>query len=153
MSNKILIGACFVRQVLRGAYAILPPGQRVLRKIERVIREGMEGVGGQEFRLPSLHPREIWERSGRWSVMGAEMFQFQDRRGADVGLVMTHEEIFAHPAGELRSYKQLAQIWYQFQTKFRDYARPESSLSRVPQVTLKDSSLHAWVWAGCYTAL
>ena len=99
----------------------------------------MNGIGAQEFRLPSLHPREIWERSGRWSKMGSEMFQFEDRRGAEVGLGMTHEEVFAHLASELRSYKELPQIWYQFQSKFRDEPRPKSGLLRVREFTMKDS--------------
>ncbi|MCS5637971.1 MAG: proline--tRNA ligase [Myxococcota bacterium] len=139
VSHKLLVRAGFMRQLMAGVYSLLPLGQRVLHKIEGIIREEMNRTGAQEFRLPSLHPREIWERSGRWSKMGSEMFQFEDRRGAEVGLGMTHEEIFAHLASELRSYKQLPQAWYQFQTKFRDEPRPKSGLLRVREFTMKDS--------------
>jgi len=139
VSHKLLIRAGFMRQLMAGVYSMLPLGYRVLQKIEGIVREEMNRIGNQEFRLPSLHPREIWERSGRWSKMGSEMFQFKDRRGAEVGLGMTHEEIFAHLARELRSYKELPQAWYQFQTKFRDEPRPKSGLLRVREFTMKDS--------------
>ena len=139
VSHKLLVRAGFMRQLMAGVYSLLPLGQRVLHKIEGIIREEMNRTDAQEFRLPSLHPREIWERSGRWSKMGSEMFQFEDRRGSEVGLGMTHEEIFAHLASELRSYKQLPQAWYQFQTKFRDEPRPKSGLLRVREFTMKDS--------------
>ena len=139
VSHKLLVRAGFVRQLMAGVYSLLPLGQRVLHKIEGIVREEMNRAGAQEFSLPSLHPREIWERSGRWSKMGSEMFQFEDRRGAEVGLGMTHEEIFAHLASELRSYKELPQAWYQFQTKYRDEPRPKSGLLRVREFTMKDS--------------
>lgn len=138
-SHKLLVRAGFARQLMSGVYSLLPLGVRSMRKIERIVREEMERIGAQEFRLPSLHPRELWERSGRWARMAGEMFQFEDRRGAEVGLGMTHEEVFAHLAAELRSYKQLPQIWYQFQTKFRDEPRPKSGLLRVREFTMKDS--------------
>jgi prolyl-tRNA synthetase len=100
----------------------------------------MNGIGGQEFYLPALNPREIWEESGRWSVMGDNMFRLKDRKGADLCLAMTHEEIFTVLArAELRSYRQLPQTWYQIQTKFRDEPRPKSGLLRVRQFTMKDS--------------
>jgi prolyl-tRNA synthetase len=139
VSHKLLVRAGFMRQLMAGVYSMLPLGYRVLQKIEGIVREEMNRIECQEFRLPSLHPREIWERSGRWSKMGSEMFQFKDRRGAEVGLGMTHEEIFAHLARELRSYKELPQAWYQFQTKFRDEPRPKSGLLRVREFTMKDS--------------
>jgi prolyl-tRNA synthetase len=139
VSHKLLIRAGFIRQLMAGVYSLLPLGDRVLRKIEGIVREEMERVGALEFSLPCLHPRDVWERSGRWSTMGSEMFQFEDRRGSEVGLGMTHEEIFAHLASELRSYKQLPQVWYQFQRKFRDEARPKSGLLRVREFTMKDS--------------
>jgi prolyl-tRNA synthetase len=99
----------------------------------------MDAIGGQEFKLPALHPAELWKRSGRWEAMGEEMFRLVDRKGADVALGMTHEEVFATLAGELRSYKELPQIWYQIQTKFRDEPRPKSGLLRVREFTMKDS--------------
>jgi prolyl-tRNA synthetase len=139
VSHKLLLRAGFARQLMSGVYSLLPLGMRSLAKIEAIVREEMNKIGGQEYRLPCLHPREVWERSGRWGVMGAEMFKFEDRRGSEVGLGMTHEEIFAHIGAELRSYKQLPQIWYQFQTKFRDEARPKSGLLRVREFTMKDS--------------
>jgi len=139
VSHKLLVRAGFMRQLMAGVYSLLPLGHRVLRKIEGIVREEMNRTDAQEFRLPCLHPREIWDRSGRWSKLGSEMFQFEDRRGSEVGLGMTHEEIFAHLASELRSYKELPQAWYQFQTKFRDEPRPKSGLLRVREFTMKDS--------------
>src|SRR5471032_2470835 len=100
----------------------------------------MERIGALEFYLPALNPREVWEESGRWSVMGENMFRLKDRKGADLCLAMTHEEIFTVLArAELRSYRQLPQTWYQIQTKFRDELRPKSGLLRVRQFTMKDS--------------
>ena len=139
VSHKLLLRAGFARQLMAGVYSLLPLGLRSFQKVEKIIREEMNGLGAQEFSLPSLHPKDLWERSGRWSKMAGEMFQFEDRRGSDVGLGMTHEEVFAHLAGELRSYKQLPQVWYQFQTKFRDEPRPKSGLLRVREFTMKDS--------------
>jgi len=138
-SHKLLVRAGFVRQLMAGHYSLTPLGFRSLRKVEGIIREEMDRIGAQEFRLPCMHPREIWERSGRWDSVGEEMFRLKDRKQADMVLGMTHEEIFAHHAAELRSYKSLPQIWYQFQTKFRDEARPKSGLLRVREFTMKDS--------------
>ncbi len=138
-SHKLLLRAGFARQLMAGVYSLLPLGQRVRLKIIGIIRQEMNEIGGQEFELPVMHPREIWQKSGRWDSVGPEMFRLQDRRGADIALGMTHEEIFAHVASELRSYKQLPQIFYQFQSKFRDEARPKSGLLRVREFTMKDS--------------
>ncbi|MEE3329612.1 MAG: proline--tRNA ligase [Myxococcota bacterium] len=138
-SHKLLVRGGFMRQLMAGSYSLLPLGQRVARKVENIIREEMNAIGGQEFELPCMHPREVWEKSGRWETMGEEMFRLSDRKGADAALGMTHEEIFALLGSELRSYKQLPQIWYQFQTKFRDEARPKSGLLRVREFTMKDS--------------
>lgn len=139
VSHKLLIRAGFARQLMAGVYSLLPLGLRSLKKIEAIVRDEMNKIGAQEFRLPCLHPREIWERTGRWSKMGSEMFQFEDRRGSEVGLGMTHEEIFTHLASELRSYKQIPQIWYHFQNKYRDEPRPKSGLLRVREFIMKDS--------------
>ena len=139
VSHKLLVRAGFMRQLMAGHYSLTPLGFRVLRKIEAIVREEMEKIGAQEFRLPCMHPREIWEKSGRWDSVGEEMFRLRDRKGADLALGMTHEEIFAYHAAELRSYKSLPQIWYQFQSKFRDEARPKSGLLRVREFTMKDS--------------
>jgi prolyl-tRNA synthetase len=105
----------------------------------RIVREEMDKIG-QEFYLPALNPREIWEASGRWTVMGDNMFRLKDRKGADLCLGMTHEEVMTDIARkELRSYKQLPQIWYQIQTKFRDEPRPKAGLLRVRQFIMKDA--------------
>jgi prolyl-tRNA synthetase len=138
-SHRLLVRAGYVRQLMAGAYSLLPLGQRVCQKITRIVRLEMDAIGGQEFKLPALHPAELWKRSGRWEVMGEEMFRLRDRKGADVALGMTHEEVFATLAGELRSYKELPQIWYQIQTKFRDEPRPKSGVLRVREFTMKDS--------------
>ena len=139
-SHQLLVRAGFVRQLSAGLYSILPLAQRSILKITEIVREEMNRIGGQEFYLPALSPREIWEESGRWSVMGDNMFRLKDRKGADLCLAMTHEEIFTVIArAELRSYRQLPQSWYQIQTKFRDEPRPKSGLLRVRQFTMKDS--------------
>src|SRR5712692_79372 len=139
-SHQLLVRAGFIRQLAAGIYSILPLAQRSLLKITGIIREEMDAIGGQEFYLPALNPREIWEESGRWTVMGENMFRLKDRKGADLCLAMTHEEVFTVLArAELRSYRQLPQSWYQIQTKFRDEPRPKSGLLRVRQFTMKDS--------------
>jgi prolyl-tRNA synthetase len=138
-SHKFLIRAGYVRQLAAGIYSYLFMAQRTILKITAIVREEMDTIG-QELYLPALNPREIWEASGRWSVMGDNMFRLKDRKGADLCLGMTHEEIMTDIARkELRSYKQLPQIWYQIQTKFRDEPRPKSGLLRVRQFTMKDS--------------
>jgi len=140
VSHKLLLRAGFVRQLAAGIYSYLPLAERVRLKIEQILREEMDAIGGQEFFLPALNPREIWEESGRWTVMGDNMFRLKDRKGADLCLGMTHEEIFTAIARhELRSYKQLPQVWYQIQTKFRDEPRPKSGLLRVRQFIMKDA--------------
>jgi len=138
-SHRLLVRAGFIRQLMAGSYSLLPLGARVVRKITGVVCAQMEAIGAQEFELPCLHPAEIWQRSGRWDVLGDELFRLRDRREAWVCLAMTHEEVFTHLADELRSYRQLPQIWYQFQTKFRDEPRPKSGLLRVREFTMKDS--------------
>ncbi len=138
-SHKLLLRAGYVRQLGAGIYSYLPLGQRSLNKIVRIVREEMDRIA-QEFHLPALNPREIWEESGRWTGMGDNMFRLKDRKGAELALAMTHEEIMTSIArNELRSYKQLPQIWYQIQTKFRDEPRPKSGLLRVRQFLMKDS--------------
>ncbi len=139
-SHKLLVRAGFIRQLGAGIYDYLPLAKRSLTRIEAIVREEMNAIGGQEFFLPALHPAEIWKESGRWEVMGDNMFRLKDRKGGDYGLGMTHEEIFTAIArDELRSYRQLPQVWYQIQTKFRDEPRPKSGLLRVRQFTMKDA--------------
>jgi prolyl-tRNA synthetase len=138
-SHKLLLRGGYIRQLGAGIYSYLPLGQRSINKIVAIVREEMDTIG-QEFLLPAIHPREIWEASGRWAAMGDNMFRLKDRKGADLCLGMTHEEVMTDIArNELRSYKQLPQIWYQIQTKFRDEPRPKSGLLRVRQFLMKDA--------------
>jgi prolyl-tRNA synthetase len=140
VSHQLLVRGGFIRQLAAGIYSYLPLALRSLAKIETIVREEMDRIGGQEFRLPALHPAEIWRQSGRWDVMGEEMFRLTDRRGSEYGLGMTHEEIFTVLArDELRSYRDLPQVWYQIQTKFRDEPRPKSGLLRVREFPMKDA--------------
>ena len=138
-SHKLLIRGGFIRQLHAGHYSMLPLGWRVFRKVEQIIREEMDAIGGQEFQLPTMHPASLWQKSGRWEVMGDEMFRVTDRKGAENALGMTEEEVFAHLATEITSYKALPQIWYQMHTKFRDEPRPKSGLLRVREFTMKDA--------------
>jgi prolyl-tRNA synthetase len=139
VSHRLLVRAGYIRQLMAGHYSLLPLAVRVRANIINIIREEMERIGAQEFILPTMHPAEIWQKSGRWEVMGEEMFRLRDRRGVDLALGMTHEEIVTTLASELSSYRDLPQIWYQFQTKFRDEPRPKSGLIRVREFTMKDS--------------
>src|SRR5215475_3941706 len=140
VSHKLLVRAGFIRQLGAGIYDYLPLAKRTRTKVEAIIRDEMARIGAQEFYLPALHPAEIWKESGRWDVMGDNMFRLRDRKHADYCLGMTHEEIFTAIArDELRSYRQLPQTWYQIQTKFRDEPRPKSGLLRVRQFTMKDA--------------
>ena len=138
-SHKFLVRAGYIRQLGAGIYNYLFLGQRSLNKIIAIVREEMDKIG-QEFLLPGILPKEPWAESGRWTGMGDNMFRLKDRKGAELCLGMTHEEIMTTIArSELRSYKQLPQIWYQIQTKFRDEPRPKSGLLRVRQFIMKDS--------------
>ncbi|MFN7937572.1 MAG: proline--tRNA ligase [Bryobacteraceae bacterium] len=139
-SHQLLLRAGYVRQLSAGLYNYLYLAQRSILKITAIVREEMDAIGAQEMYLPGLNPAEVWQESGRWDVMGANMFRLKDRWQRDYCLGMTHEEIMTYVArGELRSYKQLPQIWYQIQTKFRDEPRPKSGLLRVRQFIMKDS--------------
>ena len=138
-SHKLLLRAGYIRQLGAGIYSYLFLGNRSVNKIVAIVREEMDRIG-QELLLPALNPKEVWEASGRWSGMGDNMFRLKDRKGAELCLAMTHEEIMTDIARkELRSYKQLPQIWYQIQTKFRDEPRPKSGLLRVRQFIMKDA--------------
>ncbi len=138
-SHKLLLRAGYIRQLGAGLYSYLFLGNRAINKIVAIVREEMDTIA-QEMHLPALNPREAWEESGRWAGMGENMFRLKDRRGAELCLAMTHEEIVTSIArSELRSYKQLPQIWYQIQTKFRDEPRPKSGLLRVRQFLMKDA--------------
>jgi prolyl-tRNA synthetase len=140
ISHKLLLRAGVVRQLSAGIYSYLPLGQRIALKIMAILREEMDAIGGQEFYLPALHPAEIWQESGRWDAVGQEMFRLQDRKDGWMCLGMTHEEVFTTIArNQLRSYKQLPQVWYQIQIKFRDEARPKSGLMRLRTFIMKDA--------------
>jgi prolyl-tRNA synthetase len=140
VSHKLLLRAGLIRQLGAGIYSYLPLAQRVALKVMQILREEMNRIGGQEFYLPALHPAEIWKESGRWDAIGDDMFRLKDRRGADMCLGMTHEEVFTTIArNELRSYKQLPQVWYQIQVKFRDEPRPKSGLMRLRTFIMKDA--------------
>ena len=138
-SHRLLLRAGYIRQLMAGHYSLLPLGQRVRLKVIGIIREEMNRIGAQEILMPVMHPAEVWHRSGRWDVMGDEMFRLKDRRGADLALGMTHEEVVSTLAAELESYRQLPQLWYQFQTKLRDEPRPKAGLMRTREFTMKDS--------------
>jgi prolyl-tRNA synthetase len=138
-SHRLLLRAGYVRQLMAGHYSLLPLGQRVRLKVIDIIREEMNRIGAQEILMPVMHPAELWLRSGRSEVMGEEMFRLRDRKGAEMVLGMTHEEVVSTLASELSSYRELPQAWYQFQTKLRDEPRPKAGLMRTREFTMKDS--------------
>ncbi len=138
-SHRLLLRAGYIRQLMAGHYSLLPLGQRVRLKVIGIIREEMNAIGAQEILMPVMHPAELWRKSGRWELMGDEMFRLKDRKGADLALGMTHEEIISTLATELESYRELPQLWYQFQTKLRDEPRPKAGLMRTREFTMKDS--------------
>jgi prolyl-tRNA synthetase len=138
-SHRLLLRAGYIRQLYAGHYSLLPLAVRVRLKVINIIREEMNRIGAQEILMPVLHPAEVWQRSGRWESIGEEMFRLQDRKGADLALGMTHEEVTASLGTELSSYRELPQMWYQFQTKLRDEARPKAGLMRTREFTMKDS--------------
>ena len=139
-SHKLLIKAGYIRSVGSGIYSYLPLGFRAIRKIIDVIREEMEAIGAQELVLPILTPAEPWKETGRWNAYGGEMFRLKDRKNHDMALAPTHEELITDLARrEIRSYKDMPQIWYHFQWKFRDEIRPRSGLLRTRTFIMKDS--------------
>ena len=138
-SHRLLLRAGYVRQLMAGHYSLLPLGQRVRLKIIGIIREEMDRIGAQEILMPVMHPAELWQRSGRWELMGDELFKLKDRKGAGFVLGMTHEEVVSTLATEMDSYRELPQMWYQIQTKMRDEPRPKAGLMRTREFTMKDS--------------
>ena len=144
-SHIYLLRGGFIRPVSTGIYSLLPLAFRVIRKIEAIIREEMDGIGGQEVLMPVVLPRDLWEESGRYASVGPELLRFQDRNHKDMLLGMTHEEAVVHMArSEILSYKQLPAMLYQIQTKYRDEARPRAGLIRVREFTMKDAySFHS----------
>jgi prolyl-tRNA synthetase len=136
-SHKLLVRGAFIRQVSAGVWTYLPLGWRVYRKVEQIVREEMDGIGGQELLMPLLTPAELWEKSGRISI--PELFKLKDRAGRDFVLPMTHEETITFHAREIQSYKQLPQILYHFSVKERDEPRPRGGLIRVREFIMKDA--------------
>jgi len=140
VSHKLMVRAGYVRQLAAGLYIYLPLGQRVMHKVNQIIREEMNAIGGQEVTMPVLNPAEVWQQTGRWDAIGDEMFRLKDRSGRDMCLAMTHEETMTWLAAhDIRSYRDLPQVWYQVQTKLRDEARPKSGILRTREFTMKDS--------------
>ncbi len=148
-SHQLLLKAGLIRQLAAGVFSYLPLARRALNKIENIIRQEMDAIGGQEMTMPVVHPAEIWQQSGRWYKIDAEMGRFKDRSGRDMVLAMTHEEVVADLARrEIRSYRQLPQLVYHIQTKWRDDPRPRAGLIRVREFTMKDSYSLDADWEG-----
>ncbi len=140
ISHKLMVRGGFVRQFASGIYIILPLGWRVIERIRGIVREEMDAIGAIELSMPTLHPADVWQASGRYDSIGDEMFRLKDRGDRNMVLAMTHEETFTWLAGrELRSYRDLPQIWYQIQLKFRDEPRPKGGILRVREFIMKDS--------------
>ena len=139
-SHAFLLRGGYARQVANGIYSLLPAGLRVARKIEEIIRQEMDRIGGQEVQMPVVLTRELWEESGRYGDVGSELARFRDRSGHDMLLAMTHEEAVVHLCrGEIESYKQLPFMVYQIQSKFRDEPRSRGGLIRVREFVMKDA--------------
>jgi prolyl-tRNA synthetase len=139
-SHRLLVRAGYVRQLGAGIYSLLPLGFRVSQRVEQVIREEMNAIGGQEMEMPVVHPADLWRESGRYQKIGPEMVRFKDRAGRDMVLAMTHEEVVTDLVRDfVRSYRQLPAIVYHFQTKFRDEPRSRGGLIRVREFVMKDS--------------
>ena len=139
-SHQLLIRAGFIRQLGAGIYSLLPMGKRSIDKIENILREEINAIGGQELFMPVIHPADLWKETGRWYQIGDEMSRFHDRKGHDMVLAMTHEEVVADLSRrEVQSYKQLPMLVYHIQTKWRDDSRPRAGLIRVREFTMKDS--------------
>ncbi len=139
-SHQLLLRAGYIRQLGAGIFSYLPLALRAMTKIENIMREEINAIGGQEMTMPVVHPADVWQETGRWSQIGQEMARFQDRTGHEMVLAMTHEEVVTDLARrEIQSYRQLPQLVYHIQTKFRDDPRPRAGLIRVREFTMLDS--------------
>ncbi|NLL56171.1 MAG: proline--tRNA ligase [Clostridiales bacterium] len=139
-SHALLVRAGFIKLVSNGIWSLATPAKRICQKIEKIIRDEMDAIGGQEASFPVVMPRELWEQSGRYTSIGSEMVRFKDRTGRDLVLGMTHEEAAVHFVRDaVNSYQQLPVMVYQFQTKFRDEARCRGGLIRVREFIMKDA--------------
>ena len=149
ISHKLLIRGGFIRQLSSGIFVFLPLGWRVIKKIYKIITEEMDRIGAQELFLPALTPSSLWKESGRWDTYGDDMFRVKDRKNREYALSPTHEEIITEIARKhIHSYRDLPQIWYQVQTKFRDEPRPRGGLLRVREFLMKDSYSLDSSWEG-----
>ncbi len=149
ISHQLLLRAGYIRPLAAGLFSLLPLGQRVAARIEGIIRDEIDGIGGQEMKMPVVHPAELWRESGRYDAIGDELGRFTDRNGRDMVLAMTHEEVVTDLARrEIKSYRQLPQLIYHFQTKWRDDPRPRAGLIRVREFTMKDSYSLDASWEG-----
>ena len=148
-SHQLLLRAGFIRQLGAGIFSYLPLARRAMTRIEDIMREEINAIGGQELTMPVVHPADVWQETGRWSQIGAEMARFKDRTDHDMVLAMTHEEVVADLARrEIQSYRQLPQLIYHIQTKFRDDPRPRAGLIRVREFTMLDSYSLDRDWEG-----
>ncbi len=148
-SHQLLLRAGFIRQLGAGIFSYLPLAHLAMNCIENIMREEMNALGGQELTMPVVHPADVWQETGRWSQVGDEMARFKDRSGHPMVLAMTHEEVVADLARrEIQSYRQLPQLIYHIQTKFRDDPRPRAGLIRVREFTMLDSYSLDRDWAG-----
>ncbi len=148
-SHQLLLRAGYIRQLAAGVFSYLPLARRSMNKIEAIIRQEIEAIGGQEITMPVVHPAELWKETGRWQKIDAEMGRFKDRNGRDMALAMTHEEVVADLARkEIRSYRQMPLLLYHVQTKWRDDPRPRAGLIRVREFTMKDSYSLDQDWEG-----
>src|SRR4051812_26255452 len=139
-SHRLLVRAGYVRQLGAGIYSLLPLGFRVSKRVEQVIREELDAIGGQEMEMAGVHPAEVWKESGRYAKIGPELLRFKDRGERDMVLAMTHEEVVAILLRDIvQSYRELPMIVYHFQTKFRDEPRARGGLIRVREFVMKDS--------------
>ncbi|MCC6626496.1 MAG: proline--tRNA ligase [Chloroflexi bacterium] len=151
-SHQLLLRAGFIRQLAAGIFTIMPLGQRTVTRIETIIREEMNAIGGQEMTMPVVHPADLWRESGRWYQIGSEMGRFQDKNDRDMVLAMTHEEVVADLLRrDVRSYRHLPRLIYHLQTKWRDDPRPRNGLIRVREFTMKDSYSLDADWEGLDT--
>src|SRR5918998_1797326 len=140
VGHALLLRGGFVRRLASGIFSYLPLARRTMDKIEAIMREEIDAIGGQEVTMPVVHPAEVWKETGRWYAVGPELGRFRDRSGRDMALAMTHEEIVADLARqEIRSYRQLPALVYHIQTKWRDDPRPRAGLIRTREFTMLDS--------------
>jgi prolyl-tRNA synthetase len=148
-SHELLLRAGFIRQLAAGIFSVLPLAKRSITKIENIMREEINAIGGQEITMPVVHPADIWKETGRWYQIGSEMGRFKDKAGRDMVLALTHEEVVADLVRkEIHSYRQLPQLIYHIQTKWRDDPRPRAGLIRVREFTMKDSYSLDADWEG-----